>query len=163
MKAVGLFLTFLIPLLTGFLKSQEYAEKRNILHGFILLLYFIKHEVTFYLTPQNEIYRKFYDKTLSKIGFLDILENSQSTTPLKEALTLSKEKLLLEKDAYDLLYEFSSDFGTLSQKEENKRCERVISELEEIYKSQKEEINEKIRLCRTVGCMAGIGLVLLMW
>lgn len=163
MKTVGLVLLFLVPLSIGFLKAEEYVEKRNVLHGFITLVYFIKHEVTFYLTPQNEIYRKFYDKALFKVGFLDILQNSDSTTPLHDALTHTKEKLLLEKETYDLLYDFSLNFGTLSQKEESKRCDRLINELEEIYKNQKEETNEKIRLCRTVGCMTGIGLVLLMW
>lgn len=163
MKTVGLILVFLIPSAVGFFKAEEYIEKRNILHAFISLIEFMKHEVSFYLTPQNEIYRKFYDKSLMKTGFIDALQNSLSSSPLYDALLLTKDKLLLEKDAYDLISEFALNFGTLSQKEESKRCERLISELQEIYKNQKEETNEKIRLCRTVGCMTGIGLVLLMW
>ena len=163
MKTVGLILVFFIPSAVGFLKAEEYQEKRNILHGIISLIRIMKHEVSFYLTPQNEIYRKFYDKALMKIGFIDALQNSLTSTPLYDALTLTKDKLLFEKEYYDLLCEFALNFGTLGQKEESKRCERLISELEEIYKKQKEETNEKIRLCRTVGCMTGIGLVLLMW
>ncbi len=163
MKTIGLMILFFVPTATGFIKSQSYIESRNILRGFISLVNFIKREITSYLTPQQEIYKKFYDKSLEKSTFLSALRKSDGDNPFALALGESKNKLLLSEDTFELLYEFGISFGTLSEKEEVTRCEKLILELEEIYKAQKEETIEKTRLCRTVGCMTGIALVLLMW
>ncbi len=163
MKTAGLILIFFAPSLIGFMKAESYVEENNILHSFITLISFIKREVSSYLTPQREIYCKFYDKHLDKCGFLEELKNSFSDTPLLSALLLTKERLNLRDEPYELIYEFATLFGTLSEREEMERCDKLISELEEIYKRNKEENREKIRLCRTVGCMTGIGLLLVMW
>ena len=163
MKTIGLMILFFVPTVAGFIKSQSYIESRNILRGFISLIIFIKHEITSYLTPQQEIYEKFYDKSLEKSGFLLALRNVGGDAPFALALKETRDKLFLSEEAFELLYEFGTSFGTLSEKEEALKCEKLIRELEEIYKAQKEETNEKTRLCRTVGCMTGIALVLLMW
>lgn len=163
MKIAGLLLIFITCLSAGYVKAQRYKDSQNILRSFISMIYFIKQEVLSYLTPQHEIYHKFYDKCLDRCLFLNELKNSPSDTPLAFTLSRTKEKLMLNEEVYYLLYEFGGTFGSLSQEEEVKRCEKLIRELEEIYKLQKEETAEKIRLCRTVGCMTGIGLVLLLW
>ncbi len=163
MKTIGLMILFFVPTAAGFVKSQQYIESRNVLRGFILLISFIKREITSYLTPQQEIYEKFYDKSLEKATFLSSLRKNSGDTPFAQAVTETKDKLFLSDEAFELLYEFGMSFGTLSEKEEVTRCEKLIGELEEIYKARKEETVEKTRLCRTVGCMTGIALVLLMW
>lgn len=163
MKIAGLITIFVTCASFGFIKADSYTESRNVLHSFISMIYFIKREVLSYLTPQHEIYEKFYDKYLDKSSFLDELKNSSSDIPLANTLSKMKDMLALNDEAYYLLYEFGTSFGSLSQDEEVRRCEKLIRELEDIYKIQKEETSEKIRLCRTVGCMAGIGLVLLLW
>ncbi len=163
MKTAGLILVFFAPTLIGFMKAESYVEENNTLRSFISLISFIKREISSYLTPQREIYRKFYDKHLEKSGFLDEIKNSLSDTPLLSALLLTKSRLNLRDESYELIYEFATLFGTLSEREEMDRCDKLMSELEEIYKRSKEENREKIRLCRTVGCMTGIGLLLVMW
>ena len=62
-----------------------------------------------------------------------------------------------------MIFEFSTLFGTLSENEESERCDKLISDLEEIYKISKEETREKVRLYRTIGCMAGIAFLLVLW
>ena len=163
MKYVGLLFVLLAPSALGFMKAQEYIEKRNVLRGFISLIELIKREVSSYLTPQQEIYDKFYDKYLDKTSFIKALQKSGSDTPFASALSEAKTKLPLKEDTFDLLYDFALHFGTLSEGEECKRCDKLINELEEIYKAQKEETSEKVRLCRMVGCMVGITLALLLW
>lgn len=163
MKTFGLMIMFFVPTAAGFVKSQSYIESRNILRGFILLINFIKHEITSYLTPQQEIYEKFYDKSLEKSTFLSSLREVGGDAPFAMALKKTKDSLFLSEEAFELLYEFGASFGTLSEKEEALKCEKLSKELEEIYKAQKEETSEKTRLCRAVGCMTGIALVLLMW
>lgn len=163
MKVLGLIILFAVPSAFGFFKSQGYLNARDILHGFIGLINFIKREISSYLTPQQEIYNKFYDKTLDKIGFLSTLRETTGDTPLAQALMCTKDKLLLKDETFELLLEFALTFGTLCEKEEVSKCEKLIQDLEEIYKEQKEETREKTRLCRTAWCMIGLALVLLMW
>ena len=70
MKTIGLLLIFLSATSVGFIKASSYKETEKEINGFVKMIYFIKHEISFYLTPQNDIYIKFTD---SVILFLNIL------------------------------------------------------------------------------------------
>ncbi|MBE6701395.1 MAG: hypothetical protein E7582_05865 [Ruminococcaceae bacterium] len=166
MKVIGIALVFFSCTVTGFLRANSYIVSLKQFHAFIELLYFIKHEISTYLTAQCEIFLKFKSTELEKCGFLTetrkCIEKS-TLSPMADALETLKEKLNINKEAFDILLEYSKKLGSYSPEEECKRCQRAIMELEEIYKKQKEENLKKTSLCRSVGAMTGIGLVLLLW
>lgn len=164
MKILGLILVFVSSASVGYIRSNSYKERDSELHSFIELLYFIKNEISSYLTPQWEIYEKFENSVLEKNGFLSLLRaysEKGRENPLFYAL--DGASLKLGKEEEEIIKAFARDFGTLSTADECDRCDRTIRKLEEIYKTKKEETLEKTRLCRSVGCMIGLGLVLLLW
>ena len=163
MKIIGLLMIFLSSLGLGFSKAEEYRKKDRQINAFIELLYFIRHEIFVYHTPQCKIYEKFQNKYLSEIGFLDTLRKKARDgvrTPLFYSI---KELAGCDTEIEEVLLDFSLGLGTLSAEEECERCDRAVGKLEEIYRNQKEETKEKTRLCRSVGGMVGAGLVLLLW
>lgn len=165
MKIIGLLLIFLSSLGLGFSKAEEYREKDRQINAFIELLYFIRHEIFVYQTPQCKIYDKFQNKYFSEIGFLDILRKKAHDgvgTPLFYSVK-ELDPIKCDAEVEEVLLDFASGLGTLSVGEECERCDRAVGKLEEIYRKQKEETKEKTRLCRSVGGMVGAGLVLLLW
>lgn len=165
MKTAGLILMFLSATAAGFIKANTYKESEKEIASFIEMLYFIKHEISFYLTPQNKIYEKLHSRILESNGFLACLRDFSTEcreSPLLCAIETC-DGLKCGDEVLRILKEFAVTFGTLSVEEQCRRCDRTISELEEIHKTKKSEAIEKTRLCRSVGCMIGLGLVLLLW
>lgn len=165
MRAVGLLFIFLSTTAAGFIKAASYKESEKEIGAFIEMLYFIKHEIASFLTPQSKIYEKFTNRVLEKNGFLPLLKDV-SAKGKESPLFLSIEEcttLRCGEEAVGIIKEFAETLGTLSVTEQCLRCDRAVSELEEIYKKKKAETAEKTGLCRSVGCMVGLGLVLLLW
>ena len=164
MKAVGLLTVFLAASAAGFIKADTYKSEGRVLGGFIDLVYFIKREISSYLTPQYRIYEKFENDTLEKIGFLNNLRDCAkdgSLSPMRSALESCRDNI--DGCLFSIMCDFSDGLGTMCVSEEIERCERAIVRLEAQYKKKTEEINSKTRLCRSVGCIVGIGLALLLW
>ena len=165
MKPLGLLLIFLSASAAGFVRANGYRETEKEIGSFIKLMYFIKHEISFYLTPQSEIYGKFSDAPLERNGFLPMLRRFSSDgteAPLLRAIS-ECDTLKCGDEVMNAIKDFAQTLGTLSAEEQCERCDITVNVLNEIYKSKREEATEKSRLCRSVGCMAGLGLVLLLW
>ncbi len=165
MKIFGLILVFASATAAGFIKAEAYKERDAEISAFIELIYFIKQEISAYLTPQHQIYEKFTCSVLEKNGFLTLLREYSHQgieAPLMSALD-NCGGLTLDTETRDIVAGFAEGFGSLSTADECQRCDRTVCALEEIYKKRREETLEKTRLCRSVGSMIGIGLVLLLW
>ena len=165
MKAVGLIMIFLSAVSVGFIKGNGYKDTEREIGAFIDLLYFIRHEISSYLTPQGKIYEKLRNPILEERGFLDLLRRFSEEGAEQPLLSAVEECRALRcgDEAASVIKEFSETLGRLSVKEQCHRCDRAISALEDIHKRKKVEALEKTRLCRSVGCMIGLGLVLLLW
>ena len=165
MKVIGLVLIFISTTAVGFIKANRYRDTEKEISAFIQLIYFIKHEITLYLTPQIEIYDKFSSLPLESNGFMEMVRafsRCGAETPLLRAVT-ECDTLRCGSEVVDILRDFSQTFGMLSVEEQCERCDRTAERLCEIHKRKKEEASEKTRLYRSVGCMAGLGLVLMLW
>lgn len=166
MKTLGLVTVFSVCFAVGIIKSGEYKKSENELKAFIELVYFIRREISGYLTPQHEIYRKFTNSILEANGFLGTLRKNSAngiSSPLNYTLESKKETLRLGGEPFYVLASFSEGLGSFSELDECQRCERCAKELEAILKKQKEETEQKVRLCKSIGGLVGIGLVLLLW
>ena len=166
MKIVGMLMIMFSATATGFIRAEKYKTEEDEFKGFIELIKFIKHEISQNLTLQKDIYQKFENEALNKNGFIEILRyfsQNNYPSPLYIALKEYSSELKVNVEAVAPIIEYSEKFGSFSIEEEVARANALIEDLEEIYKSNKDDISNKKRLCRTVGCMVGIGLLLLLW
>ena len=165
MKIIGLIVIFFSCTAIGFIKSKEYKERDIELHEFINLLYFIKREISSYLTPQKEIFEKIHSPYFEKNGLLERIRESSSAdneAPFYKALCVYDFQTP-DKEAQEILKVFARELGRLPAAEECEHCDRAIRELEKLYEKKKEETSQKIRLCQSIGSMIGIVVALLLW
>jgi stage III sporulation protein AB len=165
MKLVGILLVFIASCGVGIVKSFEYTKAQNELHSLILLMKFIKREVSLYLTKQKEIFMRFENKTLENIGFLNALRSREfddEKSPLYHVLKEYDGSLLIDAEAMEILLDFAKDFGQMGINELCEKSEITISALEEIYNNGKEEVSSRVKLCRSSGCIAGAIIALLL-
>ena len=164
MKAIGMVFIFLTCTGAGIIKSFEYSNAENELYAFISFIRYIKREVTIYLTRQQEIFDRFENELLEKNGFLPLLRSKEITdekSSLYHALKEFENRLCINKESQRVIFEFSESFGRMSGKEQEEKCNVTINYLEEIYRKEKENNASRVKLCRYVGCMVGVGAVLL--
>ncbi len=165
MKLIGLCIIFLSCSATGFIRSHKYIRPCEELYSFIMLIKHIRHEVSTHLARQRDILESFEDEVLEKNSFLKILRREEITdekSPLFHALEKGEGILSISGDVKRILAEFSENLGQLSPDEQCSKCDAVTELLEEIYKKEKEEAHIRSRLSRSIGCMAGVGIVLLL-
>ncbi len=164
MKLLGLIIIFISSGACGMIKACEIKEREKQFSGFVELLCFIEREVSLYLTPQREIYDKFTNPALEKIGFIEHLQSGlYSENIIWSAICDCKDKITLPEEALEALKTFSEGFGKLSAAEETKNVKRILEALDEIYKKYKNDLEQKAVLYKTIGFVVGIGLVLLLW
>lgn len=165
MKLLGMLLIFLSSTAIGFYKAETYKERDREFGELISLVYFIKHEISAYLTPQYMIYEKYKGESLEKNGFLPRLREYSAQGiefPLMRALN-DCNTLKINEETRSTLNDFSQTLGTLGIDDECEQCNKTIRSLEEQYQKRKEETSGKTRLCKSVGGMIGMGIVLLLW
>ena len=91
MKWLGLILIFFSTTSVGFIKANRYKDSEREINAFIRLIYFIKHEISLYLTPQSEIYTKFSSPPLEKNGFMTMLRELSAKGAQQPMLTAVTE------------------------------------------------------------------------
>lgn len=164
MKLLGLIIILISSGACGMIKACEIKEREKQFLGFVELLNFIEREVSHYLTPQREIYDKFTNTALEKIGFIERLRsNEHRENIIWSAICDCIDKITIPDEALDLLKNFSEGFGKLPSDEEVKNIKRILEGLDEIYKKYKYDLEQKAVLYKTIGFVVGIGLVLLLW
>ena len=117
-----------------------------------------------YLTRQHDIFESFENSFLEKNGFLKALREREivdEKSPFYYVFCEFEKGLSINGEARGIIREFAENFGRLSSKEQSERCNMAIAGLEEIYKKEKEDNRVRAKLCRSVGCMVGVALVLL--
>ena len=165
MKIAGIIIVFFSCCTAGYLRSLECVKTRDQIYAFIKLIEHIKHEIAYYLTRQEDIFLKFENKYLEKIGFLKILREEKikdEKSLLYHALQKSEKYLSLSLEGKKILYEFAKTLGHLSPSEQCTNCDKAILQLEELYKKEKEEACARVKLNRCIGCLGGAFAVLIL-
>ncbi len=165
MKIIGIIIVFLSCCTAGYIRSVECVKTRDEIYAFIKLVEHIKHEVSFYLTRQEDIFKKFESTVLEKIGFIQILKEEKikdEKSLLFHALEKGENKLSLNSETKKTLFEFAKTLGHLPPKEQCINCDKTLLHLEEIYKKEKEEAHSRVKLNRCIGCLGGAFAVLIL-
>ena len=152
----------LILLLSGFytvmLLSRVQRGRQKRLECFLSLVRFIENEISCYMTPLDEIYRRFEGKELEDCGFLAVLREKG----MKQALTECKSALCFSEEEERLLTEFASELGRSSREEQLRFCEYCRRMLEGYVTGGREDLPKRLRLCRCL-VMTGSALIVLLF
>ncbi len=152
----------LILLLSGFytvlLLSRVQRGRQKRLESFLSLIRFIENEVSCYMTPLDEIYRRFENKELEECGFLPALREKG----MKAALAECSSSLCFSEEEERLLTEFASELGKSYREEQLRFCEYCRRMLESYVSGGREDLPKRLRLCRCL-VMTGSALIVLLF
>ena len=165
MKVLGLILLALIPTSIGFYRGEELRKILKIQRGFLQLFREIEEQISLFTREQQEIFTKFQNKSLEDIGFLSHLREEVKKEPCG-AIHRSIRAFNLEKyygeTQREYIYLVCERFGMLSREAQLQDLNKLILLLSKEEDTAKEITDGKIRIARTVGMTAGLGLIILL-
>ena len=164
-KILGYILIALAPALCGRLMSQGISEEIKRLEGIIELIRHIKYEICVRMSAQEEIFARFENEALRKCGFLEVLQSCRvdgEKSVLASAMEMCPHFLKSDAMCRRLICDFAETLGTLERRVQEEKCDFYISRLTEIYNEKKEKSAAEIKLCRSMGALAGVAAVLIL-
>ena len=165
LKILGYILIALCPAVCGRLMSRGIIEEIKRLEGIIELIRHIKYEICVRMSMQEDIFAQFENESLRKCGFLDALHTCRidgEKSVLFSAMEMCPHFLKSDAACRRLICDFAETLGTLERGIQEEKCDFYISRLSEIYSEKKEKSVAEIKLCRSMGALAGVCAVLIL-
>ena len=164
MRLFSAILLALIPIYLGAKRKATLLQEGRIKAALLKLAEGIHFEIEAFSRPQNQIFSRFEDTTLEKIGFLPRLRDEVDRDPCGAfSRTLDffhGERLFspLEEEAWR---DFALRFGMQSKIAQLEDLKKLLRILEKEEEKAKEKRASDAALAWTVGLCAGIGLFIL--
>ena len=165
MKNIGLLLLALVPTVFGFFKGEELGRTARIKKALIAFFQTAQTQIKLYRREQKSLFLNYEDKLLEKIGFLPLLREEVEKNPclaLNRALDASCNRLSLSAAESNALTEFSNNFGMQSQASQLADFDKLLSVLNEENEKFRKDLQGRIKLNRTIGITAGLGIYILL-
>ncbi len=165
MKNMGLLLLALVPTVFGFFKGEELGRTGKIKKALIAFFQTARTQIRLYRREQKALFSDYEDTLLEKIGFLPLLREEVKKDPclaLSRAVDASTKSLMLSAAESKALSEFSKNFGMQSQASQLEDFDKLLSVLNEENEKFQEDLQSRIKLNRTIGITAGLGIYILL-
>ena len=108
-------------------------------------------------TPLPRIYGDYFDESLEREGFCEIL----CRKGLSEALLLIRNKIPVE--VFSEMEKFSLSIGAGYEKGQADLCTYTAQRLENIIQERQEKLSSRLRMCRLLPLLLALSLVLLLF
>ena len=152
-KLLGIVLLLVGGVLVTVSINRRASERLSLTEGWIDLISYVKNRVELFALPISEILTECTREQLLRCGYQEKARPADLTDML-----LNSEKADIETQ--QIIESFSKEFGRCYRREQVKRCELCIAELELQRKRMKEQLPTKKRLTATL-CISGcLGIVL---
>lgn len=165
MRVIGLIFLCMIPVFLGAAKREKILENGKIQSSFLRFFEHIQFQIQSFSRPQDEIFCKFEDKTLEKIGFLPKLRCEVAAEPclaLHRTLQSYFDQLGFSTEKMQFIENFSSNFGMQSKSAQLKDCEKLLLALHNQEAKEKEKRKNDATIAWTFGLCLGVGLFILL-
>jgi len=128
------------------------------LEAFRVLIGHIGSRIDGFLSPLDEIFRSYCDKTLEHIGFFDAVAKYGCAS----ALSHCRSRLYLSDNEYRELEAFFGGLGHGFAEEEIKHCRYYESRFSVISEKAGSELAKRSRLYRMLGLLSGVMIAVIL-
>ena len=158
LRLIGAAALLLLSVHVG--NSLAAVEKKRLrqIEGFLLLVRYIREQISCFRRPLPEIYGGFRNEALESVGFLAHLSEGDFATAFEKA----REELYLEDEERKLLCAFAAGVGQSFEEEQRALCAYTERELEKALARRKEEAPKRARVLRTLCAVFGGMIVILL-
>ncbi len=158
LRLIGAAALLLLSLYTGSSLAEMEKKRLRQTEGFLLLVRYIREQISCFRRPLPDIYRDFQSEPLRNAGFLPALAKGDFAA----ALAAAKDGLYLEEEEIGLLYAFAQSVGQSFEEEQKALCAYTERELEKALARRKEETPKRVRVLRTLSAVFGGMIVILL-
>ena len=164
-RFLGYAIIFMCPAAAGIIMGRRTEETVKRLESIILLIEHIKYEIGERMTPQNELFARFENKTLEKCGFLEVLKKCRADgerSVLETALDMYGELFPGNDRCNMLLRDFSASLGKIPHTLQTERCTNYSERFGAIYTEISKKAVSEAKLYRSMGILCGVAAVLVL-
>lgn len=165
MKFFALCLFALIPFLFSLWKVEELKEKMKLQEALLIFLEEICFQIKHFNRDQKEIFCLFQNKVLEKSAFLNELRKETEEKPLfavKRTLEKHLPSFSFSEKCQDALLKFAENFGVQSKQRQLEELEETIEILSAEQTKEKPKTENKMKMIRTTGITAALGILILL-
>ena len=155
---IGAALVFFSAAYVGMAAASLHCLRVKQLEAFCSLIAHIGAQIDGFLTPLDEIFRTYNDPLLVKLGFL----GSVGDAGYMEAFEKCGSRIYLKSSETAVLRSFFDGLGHTSAASEVKHCLLFEKKLSEIAGKARSELAQKMKICRVLGIIIGIMLVVIL-
>ncbi len=165
MKLFGILLLSLIPLLLSLRGGEEIRLEAKRRSAFLALLLQMRFQIENFSRDQKEIFQIFDSQVLRKTPFYEeLLKRLETTASGAFGFAWEKhgEAFAFDLESRELLDRFAEHFGLLEKMAQLSELDCVISHLEKNESKRKAECENKVKILRISGLVAGLGIFILL-
>ena len=127
--------------------------------GFLMLVRHAAAQISCFRMPQGRIWESFSSEELERCGFLPVLREEGD---FGRALEQTASHIWLSEEERSLLFAFGGELGRTLAEEQARACEYYVGELEQAYRTRREEHPRRVRLYRSLFLTGGLMAVVLL-
>ena len=165
MKYLGAAVIFLSSSLFGILAGRKGYSRLEECRGFLLLFEYVKNQIGYFLMPTKEIYGRFENDALYRIGFLQELRSHAEDEVYFNVWQSSFEKCrgrcALSGTECDIVMRFGGCIGKCDEHLQMKTYDLCIREMTEDISALQTETEKNSRVYRVLGFAVGAVLAIL--
>lgn len=157
-RMIGALLILIASGAAGFAASRLFYQRVLQLEAFTRLISHIAAEIDSFSSPLDRIFAGYRDETLEKCGFLPALRRSGGAAALDEC----GGRLYLTAAERAELVKFLGGIGRRGRDETARHCAFYEKRLAALAQSARGELAGQMKVCRTLGLLAGAMLAILL-
>ena len=165
-RHIGLVLLALFSAGSGVWQAVRRYRRALLTVGLAAFADVLRDGVTRLALPQEQIFRGFSHKALDEAGFTTLLLEETVKKPGGALYRAANAFFARQEVGYEVketFLSFAKTFGTMGMGEQAKACEVLSHSLNDLAAKEKQGLWSGIRLTVTVGCTAGLAVLILFW
>lgn len=159
LRLMGGGLILLLSMIVGSGYSAYKDRRITESEGFIALISHIEGMISRFLSHGSSLWQGFSNGELETCGFLPMLRNGASPA---EAFSDSRSRLAISKKAKEKLSEYFGAFGRGYREDEVKKASACRSELEEMLRTERAELENNVKAVKAVLFGTALGVIILL-
>lgn len=154
----------------GFQAGNVLTNRRKGISSLVFALDILRGEIAYSMTPLRRAFQKIARVTPGQVGMFfascaqEMEGNCRRMEDIwKQELKTLEKQLPLGGEEMDSLLHLGAVLGRNDQENQQKALDAARAQLQQLLDEARQKEREEIRLYRSLGVMAGIFLVILLW
>ncbi len=153
---IGAGIVLVSALFLSFRLTRDHRAHLRELDAFYNMIVYIRDNIDHFMKPLPDIFQTYTNETLERCGFLPKVRK----TDLSQAWR--GQTFMISEECRTLLNDFCTQIGSGYRTEELRLCEYTLSRLHNILEKNRNELNNRLKLYKTVPLLFALSVILIL-